>query len=88
MRKKDRRSNDKPYAKDTGTEAANQDSDEEPAVCCVCEAVIKATQDDQSGDEAVYCKGGCAAWFHRKCSGLSKSAYAMAGESDLPFYCV
>jgi len=36
----------------------------------------------------MYCEGGCAAWFHRKCSGLSKSAYAMAGESESPFYCV
>ena len=36
-----------------------------------------------------YYEGGCApAWFHRKCSGLSKSAYAMVGESESPFCCV
>ena len=88
-RKKERRGKDKPYVKGTQNKAATRDSNDEPETCCVCEEVIKeSTQDGQPSDEAVYCEGGCAAWFHRKCSGLSKSAYAMAGESESPFYCV
>ena len=61
---KDRKKRDKakPYTKDGQSESDNHDSSEEPALCCVCEAVIKeTTPDGQLGDEAVYCEGGCAA---------------------------
>jgi len=91
-RKKDHRGKDKPYTviKDNqNDEASAQDPEEGPTTCCVCEVIIKEPTDDgQPGDDAVYCDGSCAGWFHRKCSGLSKSAYTMAGESDSPFYCV
>jgi len=86
---KKKRDKAKPYTKDGQNESDNHDSSEEPASCCVCEAVMKdTTPDGQLGDEVVYCEGGCTAWFHRKCAGLSKSAYKLAGESELPFYCV
>ena len=87
-KKKQGRDKAKPYAKDGQQSTETHDSDEQTATCCVCEGTIKEPVDDQPGDEAVYCEGGCAAWFHRKCAGLSRSAYINAGESELPFYCV
>ena len=88
-RKKDRRGKNKPYTKGNQNESANQDPEEGPTTCCICDEVIKQpTEDGQPGDDAVFCDGSCAGWFHRKCSGLSKSVYTMAGESDSPFYCV
>ena len=78
-----------PYTKDNQNESANQDPEERPTTCCVCKKVSKEPNEDgKPGDDAVFCDGGNAGWFHRKCSGLSKPAYKMAGESDSPFYCV
>ena len=58
----------------------------------MCEEVIKepiATwQDGQAGGEAVFCEGRCATWSLGKRSGLSKSVYTMAGESESLFHCV
>ena len=86
------RNKGKPYAKadvsNNVEEATNQASDceEEPAICPICDTAIQenAAEDTQSsGDEAVFCEGKCEAWFHRKCAGLSKTAFIMASESEM-----
>ena len=92
------RSKGKPYVKSGSTNSDHDDNvpnqavgeEEEPAICVVCDAVIQdPTEDDpSSGDQALFCEGKCEAWFHRKCAGLSKSAYSAASESEAPFYCL
>ena len=32
----------------------------------------------------MYCEGGCDAWIHRKCAGLSKQQYKILTEEDTP----
>lgn len=89
------RNKGKPYTKEGASNSEENatnhtNCEEEPAICPVCEsAILESTEDSQSsGDEAVFCEGKCEAWFHRKCAGLSKTAYTMASESESPFYCM
>ena len=60
----------------------------EPLPCPICEEVIKESTDDAPGDEPIFCEGQCEAWYHRRCAGISKSAYESASESENPFYCM
>ena len=59
-----------------------------PCHCSVCEAVIiksdKATKVE--GQDAILCEGPCQGWLHRRCAGLSKSAFKSSNSTD-PFYC-
>ena len=87
------RNKGRPYAKaGTSNNEENEPNqticdDNELAVCPVCDIIIQEpTEDSQSaGDEAVFCEGKCEAWFHRKCAGLSKTAFLIASESECPF---
>ena len=60
-----------------------------PCRCSVCEEVIvesdKATKVE--GQDAVLCEGPCQGWLHRRCAGLSKSAFKSVSNSTDPFYC-
>ena len=49
-----------------------------------CELLVSAT----IVTEAIFCEGQCEAWYHRRCAGISKSAYESASESENPFYCM
>ena len=57
--------------------------------CLVCEVVIQDGDDiSDKGEDAVFCKGICQAWIHRRCLGLSKKLYDNLGKSNDPFLCV
>ena len=56
--------------------------------CPICEEVIKESTDDTPRDEPIFCEGQYEAWYHRRCAGISKSAYESASESENPFYCM
>ena len=88
---------EKPYSKASQNEpeasgqndAVEENQDGEPATCAVCDEIITEPTDDEPGDEAVYCEGKCESWFHRKCVGLSRTAYTLASEPESPpFYCL
>ena len=64
-----------------------KESQEEQAVCPVCEEVIMDASSKHCGEEAIQCDGKCSEWFHRKCAGLSKTIFAMVSGSMAPFYC-
>lgn len=33
-------------------------------------------------DEAIFCESGCQQWYHRACTGMSKSAYDLLTSED------
>ena len=56
----------------------------EGSICPVCDTIII---EGAKGDDAIYCKGFCAAWLHRKCVSLSKCAYVKLSNCDDPYVC-
>ena len=55
-------------------------------VCPICtENIIESTRGRQ-GHDAVYCEGSCNTWLHRKCVGLTKTAYDNL-DNDTPYIC-
>ena len=57
------------------------------ADCIVCEEPILEPSENCDGDEAVFCEGDCQGWIHRKCAGLTRSAFNRLGESDTQYLC-
>ena len=55
--------------------------------CSICEERIEEAVGKKTGHESVLCDGSCATWLHRRCAGLSKSAFATVSNSMSPFYC-
>jgi len=55
------------------------------ADCIVCEELILEPSENCNGDEAVFCESDCQGWIHRKCAGLSHSAFNRLGESDTQY---
>ena len=55
--------------------------------CPICEERIEEAVGKKTGHESVLCDGSCATWLHRRCAGLSKSAFATVSNSMSPFYC-
>jgi len=56
--------------------------------CSVCEEPILECGEHCEGDEAVFCEGDCQGWIHRKCAGMTHSAFNKLGESDTPYLCL
>jgi len=52
------------------------------SLCPVCESSSK------SGQESVFCEGECQKYLHRQCTGLTRSQFPKAAESDSPYYCL
>lgn len=53
-------------------------------VCPICNDSIEDPSED---DEFIMCEGSCNSKIHRRCAGLSNSAFAKAKESSLDFIC-
>ena len=54
-------------------------------ICPVCDEVI---MDGRKGHESIHCDGFCQQWFHRKCAGLSKTAFEIVSAPDYgPYFC-
>jgi len=53
--------------------------------CLVCEEPILESGEHCEGDEAVFCEGDCQGWIHRKCGGMTHSAFNKLGESDTSY---
>ena len=75
MPPKKRPINTPPKAKDKRTKQS---------ICLICDATIN---DENDGDDSIFCDGICQGWLHRRCVCLSKSRFKVVGESDDPFYC-
>lgn len=52
------------------------------ATCPICNNIVRETQ------QAIFCEGTCKQWMHRQCASLTVDAYAKAGKSQQPFYCL
>ena len=37
--------------------------------------------------QSIQCEGPCDSWLHRRCAGLSKTAFAIASKSTEAFHC-
>ena len=53
------------------------------STCPVCDLII---HDDKQ--QSIYCEGKCQAWFHRKCTGMSKQVFSDFRSSDESFLCI
>jgi len=40
------------------------------------------------GNKAIFCKGDCQGWIHRKYAGMTHSAFDKLGESDIQYLCL
>ena len=70
--------------------ASNQSTADATHSCTIClDAIIDATA-DRDGHDAVFCDGVCNSWIHRRCAGLSSSAFKAISSplnSKQPFHC-
>ena len=56
-------------------------------ICSVCDDPIIDSVGNKPGEDSIFCDGNCSAWLHRRCAGLSKSAFLELSESDRLFLC-
>lgn len=57
--------------------SSNKKKKTKDCICPVCEDVIIEGNGKKCGDDAIYCDGHCDAWLHRRCAGLSTTAFKM-----------
>ena len=50
--------------------------------CPICDDLIEERSEMTPGHDAIHCDGICDSWLHRRCTGLSKSAFLSASNSD------
>ena len=66
-----------------------KESINDPYTCPICEEKIVEASKASSGQDAILCEGKCSSWLHKKCAGLSKSAFVAATKCDSPpFACM
>ena len=53
----------------------------------LCHEPISEAWEYTERQDAIYCKGQCKTYLHRKCAALSKLVFDQIGESDEPFLC-
>ena len=53
----------------------------------MCNEIIVDQVGSKPGDDSIYCDGNCSSWLHRRCAGLTKSAFDTISKSDNPFHC-
>ena len=55
-------------------------------ICPIClENIVEATKTRQ-GQDSIFCEGSCSTWLHRKCAGLSRTAFIKI-DKNLPYVC-
>ena len=71
--------------KTTTPKVTNKTSKKKQVICPVCDEAIL---DGRKGHESIHCDGLCQSWLHRRCTGLSKHAFAVVSASGYgPFLC-
>ena len=70
-----------------GRTATSKEGDNGWYECPICEEVIRDESKMHAGEDAIFCEGSCRTWLHRKCAGLSKSAFERLQGSEDPFRC-
>ena len=68
--------------------AGKKSKEKNNSICPVCDETVLVADEKNEGHEAVYCKGECLVWFHRKCAGLNHQAFDKLSKSDVPYFCV
>ena len=61
-------------------------SQQELAICSICEKQVVDGSETEDGDDAVFCDGEYQCWLHRTCVCLPKSEFAKL-KTEEPFYC-
>lgn len=56
-------------------------------VLAICESAIIDDDESNEGEDAIFCKGECQIWLHRKCVGLTKNAFTLLNKSKEPYLC-
>ena len=56
-------------------------------ICPICEDPIVDPSSQDAGHDSIFCEGGCKAWLHRGCAGLSKAAFEEVCKSQDTFLC-
>ena len=60
---------------------------ESSVYCAICEEIIIDQNEQEAGQDSIYCEGKCDAWVHRHCAGLTVSAFCASKTSSEPFHC-
>jgi len=54
----------------------------------ICDKIIIEQDENNVGEDAVFCEGTCQVWVHRTCVGLINKLYNVLSESDDPYLCL
>ena len=57
------------------------------ADCLICEEPILEADEHCAGEDAVFCEGECQGWLHRRCAGITRTAFHKLGETDKVYLC-
>ena len=69
----------KRVAKMKNAGATSNENDEVCGLCC------ESVKDEE--DEALFCEGPCAQWFHRYCAEVTATQFQLLSNSPEPFLC-
>lgn len=71
-----------------GKDKKNKQDSTEAELCVICDQTIQEDNEEQAGEEAIFCEGLCKSWLHRKCAGLSNICFNKFSKSNNKFLCV
>ena len=74
------------FARAMDNSADTDASQQELAICSICEKQVVDDSETEDGDDAVFCDGECQCWLHRTCVCLPKSEFAKL-KTEEPFHC-
>jgi len=57
-------------------------------MCLICNSTIVEENENQMGEEAIFCEGNCQGWLHRKCAGITNVYFNKLTKSNNKFLCV
>ena len=76
---------------DTPPKVSEKKNKKEDVICIICDSIVLEDNEDdeeQIGDEAIFCEGLCQGWLHRKCAGLSNTFFKKFTGTNRKFLCV
>ena len=56
-------------------------------ICPICEDPVLDAKGHKKGQDAIFCDGTCQSWLHRRCAGLSRTAFQTKVSCNKEFYC-
>ena len=76
---------------DTPPKVSEKKNKKEDVICIICDSIVLEDNEDdeeQIGDEVIFCEDPCQGWLHRKCAGLSNTFFKKFTGTNRKFLCV